>query len=69
MSRRPEPEVRPETPGAAAPVVPRDLPDQQAGAHDGDPLDVPGQPGERPEDDDAEVSEKSDEPVPDEPSD
>ncbi|WP_338701644.1 hypothetical protein V2W30_30810 [Streptomyces sp. Q6] len=40
MTRHPEPEIRPETPGKTAPAVPRDLPDQQAGAHDGDPLDV-----------------------------
>ncbi|MER5949008.1 hypothetical protein ABT127_23455 [Streptomyces sp. NPDC001904] len=43
MTSRPEPEVRPETPGKRPPVVPRDLPDQQAGAHAKDPLDVPGQ--------------------------
>ncbi|MBO1335543.1 hypothetical protein J3486_30380 [Streptomyces sp. VRA16 Mangrove soil] len=38
--------MRPETPGRRPPAVPRDLPDQQAGAHDGDPLDVPGERGE-----------------------
>lgn len=37
---QPEPEVRPGTPGKEPPAVPRDLPDQQAGAREEDPLDV-----------------------------
>ncbi|MYW64117.1 hypothetical protein GTY65_08525 [Streptomyces sp. SID8379] len=51
MVRHPEPDVRPETPGKRPPVVPRDLPDQQAGAHDIDPLDIGGGPPEDEADD------------------
>ncbi|MEV5612647.1 hypothetical protein [Streptomyces sp. NPDC052225] len=50
MTRHPEPEIRPETPGKEPPAVPRDPPDQQAGAHDGDPLDVPAPDGSHDED-------------------
>ncbi|NEB76026.1 hypothetical protein G3I40_12450 [Streptomyces sp. SID14478] len=79
MTRQPpDPEVRPETPGKRPPAVPRDLPDQQAGAHEEDPLDVQGHPEEgQTQPDEAEPDHrgdpppggsKTDHPVPDEPS-
>ncbi|MEV3859144.1 hypothetical protein AB0J38_33135 [Streptomyces sp. NPDC050095] len=52
--RQPDPEVRPETPGKHPPVVPRDLPDQQAGAREEDPLEVRWQRQPNPEEEEPE---------------
>ncbi|MHB9758152.1 hypothetical protein ACYBSK_27545 [Streptomyces sp. BYX5S] len=83
MTNDPGPEIRPETPGGRPPAIPRDLPDQEAGAHEVDPLDVPVEKDEGdndtsvPDSDEAGTGRRgaphtngtrADQPTPDEPS-